>query len=398
MANGIDAANEFSARWARLRGPRPFVYSGAAVWPLLAALASGAAGAARHELEEAIGAGASEAAEAALEVFDALQAIRGVHAALGLWISESAFPLDKRWVDWVADDMLGVLSGDEVLDQQAVDEWVSKRVDPQAERLVLAGEAEDSISLLSSVLVRTWWDLPFDEWRLQPESGPWAGGWIRTLDLNTADLDRIAVVETPLGYVTFFKSVGVDDIDVYLFLAEETFAGGEVVAAAINACMGEHTVHPGSQLDGTEKAPGLSFGEIAGSDAAGPHLVVTVPSFEVTSRHDLLTIPHLLGLDPATDRNHGHFPGISDERLVVGGATQLARASFDAVGFEQAAVTLIEAASGGAPTTKVPLVQVTIDRPFGFMAMDKESGLVVLAGWVDEPQWVEAPAWAPRSS
>jgi hypothetical protein len=53
-----------------------------------------------------------------------------------------------------------------------------------------------------------------------------------------------------------------------------------------------------------------------------------------------------------------------------------------------AAVTAFATRAGaGIPMERhqVRQVSVTIDRPFGFAAVDVESGLVVVAGWVSEP-------------
>ena len=37
------------------------------------------------------------------------------------------------------------------------------------------------------------------------------------------------------------------------------------------------------------------------------------------------------------------------------------------------------------PYTSVRVVRLHFDRPFGFVAIDRPSGLVLMAGWVDDP-------------
>jgi hypothetical protein len=40
------------------------------------------------------------------------------------------------------------------------------------------------------------------------------------------------------------------------------------------------------------------------------------------------------------------------------------------------------------PITRQLRVTVRFDRPFGFLAVDRPTGLVLLAGWVDDPEEV----------
>ncbi len=70
-------------------------------------------------------------------------------------------------------------------------------------------------------------------------------------------------------------------------------------------------------------------------------------------------------------------------------------ARFFAEGFEAAAVTAFGVALIGAPPDEdrqVTLVSVTVDRPFGFLAVHRPSRLAVVAGWVDSPFRQEAQA------
>jgi serine protease inhibitor len=38
------------------------------------------------------------------------------------------------------------------------------------------------------------------------------------------------------------------------------------------------------------------------------------------------------------------------------------------------------------PSAKVTMAHVTFDRPFGFLAADRETGLVLVAGWVADAE------------
>jgi serine protease inhibitor len=93
----------------------------------------------------------------------------------------------------------------------------------------------------------------------------------------------------------------------------------------------------------------------------------------------------VFGLTAACDASRRHFPGISNWPLAVGQAVQSARATFTATGFEAAAVTamgLLGLPLPEPPRHTVRVIRLTFDRPFGFVAIDRPSGLVLVAGWV----------------
>lgn len=116
-------------------------------------------------------------------------------------------------------------------------------------------------------------------------------------------------------------------------------------------------------------------------------LRIQLPPFEIRSAHDLLTAPELFGLRTATDPRTGHFPAMSDTPLRIDQAAQHARARFTREGFEAAAVTafgMVRAVAMHRPHDTIEL-SATFDRPFGFLAVHRPTGLVVVAGWVAEP-------------
>lgn len=95
-----------------------------------------------------------------------------------------------------------------------------------------------------------------------------------------------------------------------------------------------------------------------------------------------------------TDASRGHFPAISPKPLAVSQARQSAATVFTADGFEAAAVTAVGAIAGGMPPVppwRVKQVRVEFDRPFGFLAQHRTSGLILAAGWVAEPEPYQPP-------
>src|SRR5262249_13959789 len=141
----------------------------------------------------------------------------------------------------------------------------------------------------------------------------------------------------------------------------------------------------GSALGVGDRAPGL---EVYESDSAEADYVgLEVPAFDISSRHDLLTTPELFGLQSATDDTRGHFPGMSAKPLAIGAAAQGVRAAFSDKGFEAAAVTALGLRGATRLTTSRParVIYVTLDRPFGFVAVHRPTGLALVAGWLAEP-------------
>ena len=142
----------------------------------------------------------------------------------------------------------------------------------------------------------------------------------------------------------------------------------------------------GGELRVGETAPGVIVERIP-DDKPDDRLLVLAPRFRVEGDHDLLAQPKLFGLDTVTDTSRGHFPAISAKPLAISQAKQSAAALFTAEGFEAAAVTALGAVAAGAPPARrrrVKQVRVEFDRPFGFLAQHRTSGLILAAGWVAE--------------
>lgn len=118
----------------------------------------------------------------------------------------------------------------------------------------------------------------------------------------------------------------------------------------------------------------------------GDSVRLELPPFEVRSEHDLTDNAALFGLSAALRVSDKNFPGLADGQLMVEGAGQNVVARFDATGFEAAAVTAVAMARSGPPKTDwATVTSVRIDRPFGFLAVDRPTGLVMVAGQVTEP-------------
>ncbi|WMX45238.1 serpin family protein [Streptomyces roseicoloratus] len=385
----VRAVNRLTARWAgALPGGTDTVLSATGVWPLLAFLADAADGPARGELEEALGLPAGPAAEAARELLAGLGRMRGVGSAIGLWTRPSV-ALREDWTAGLPEATLERLGEDDEDDERLLDAWADKHTGGLIPRMPLSVDKDTELVLASAQAVRTGWLRPFDEDVMRPELGPWAAGRrLEALSRTTTLLDRVGVAETGAGPLTVLQVLGDTGVDVHLLLGPEEAGSGAVLKAGLDVLAGTFRAVPGTLLPTGEPGPGLTVRNVR-STSRDPYLTVTTSPFSLEADHDLLALHGLFGLTTARDATRGHFPGVAERPpLCVRGARQAAMARFGAKGFESAAVTAF-AVAGGAAEVRLPYVvrgiDLTVDRPFGFLTVHRTSRLVLTAGWVQEP-------------
>ncbi|MEU4126222.1 serpin family protein [Streptomyces virginiae] len=386
----VRAVNHLTARWAAraASGGGGTVLTAAGVWPLLALLADGSAGPARDELAQALGIPAEDAAAAARELLAALDGVRGLRAATGLWAAAD-LPLEEGWSAKLPPGSRGTLTGDLEGDGKVLDGWASDRTGGLIERMPVTLRPDTRLVLASALALTLKWAEPFREFPGHVSDGPWAGRSLRQLVRTTSSLAPVRVAEGPAGPVTILAVTGAEDMDmdVHLLLGGPAAPAAEVLATGIAATRGALPSVGGDALPDGSPGPGLG---IATVDAFSPQprLCVTTVAFSLSAEHDLLEDAALFGLLTATDSDYGHFPGISTSPLAISSARQSAMARFHAAGFEAAAVTAIAARPGGAarqPGHRARRAEVRFDRPFGFQAVHRASGLVLAAGWVTDP-------------
>ncbi len=386
------ASNALTARWVEVAGRHrgDFAVSGAAVWPLLAALAGGAAGKARAELEHAIGMPVDGAMAGAGDVIAAIDRAAGARGAIGLWVREN-FPLRADWASALPASARGLLLGPPEQDQAILDAWVKERTLGILDRLPTRIDDATLLVLAGCLAIRTRWETPFETCD-SPDpvpAGPWAGRILHALTASFEDLDRITVLDTRAGALTIFDSLGADDVDVHLVIGPEQSPPGAVLSEGIAALAGERPWRGGGELRPGETAPGLIVEEEQRANPDPPAIEIQTVAFEVTADHDLNDEADLFGLSAAADLSQRPFPGISDRPLAVQQARQSVKAAFGAVDFEAAAITSIAlwgmALAPPPSRHTVRVIRVTFDRPFGFVAVDRTSRLVLVAGWVENP-------------
>lgn len=385
-ATTVRSVNGMTARWAREAVEEAgTVLTAAGVWPLLALLAGPSAGPARTELAEALGTDPERAPSEAWALLGALDAADGVGAAAALW-AHRALSLRPEWRDGLPPGTLGELTGTAAADQEALDAWARRHTDGLIERMPVEVTPDLLLVLASALLVRTTWAEPFGEYPLLLTEGPWAGREVTALRRSGAEASQLLVHDTPAGPLTAVRVEGDNGLDVHLLLGGPGVPGGEVLWHGVEALAGRYPAVAGPALtDGA--GPGLRVTTEPSYDGV-PSLDLTTVRFTVDAAHDLLKRPELFGLTAASDDSRGHFPGISDHPLAVTAARQRATATFGALGFRAAAVTVMPVAAGSVPPPppyEALRITARFDRPFGFLAVHRASGLVLTAGWIAQP-------------
>ncbi|WP_330299997.1 serpin family protein [Streptomyces sp. NBC_00503] len=384
----VRAVNALTSRWAEhaVVPGAGTAFTAAGVWPLLALLADGADGPARTELSAALGIPADDAAGAARELLAALDGVRGLRAATGLWTRRD-LPLEEPWAAGLPEGAHGFLTSDEEADRKALDAWAADRTGGLIERMPVEVDEETLLVLASALTLRLRWIQPFWDWPTRIDEGPWAGTQVRGLSRSTALLDRVRVAQAPTGPVTLLEVVGDGGVDVHLVLGEPQALPAQTLQAGIAAVTRAIPSTGASLLPEGNPGPGLHIGQMR-SEAPRHRLDIQTVAFEVEADHDLLAPASvgLFGLKSASDARTGHFPGISSTPLAVTAARQSAMARFHAEGFEAAAVTAIGAVGSAwmppRPKYRVRHARVAFHRPFGFLAVHRTSRLVLAAGWV----------------
>ena len=373
ISPAVQAANTLTARWCTRLGADDFVLSGAGLWPLLALLASAADEQAGAELAAALGRPVDTAQQEALELIDVLRTGVSTTAALGLW-TRDGIPLHEEWASGLPQGVMRTLT-----DQAALDQWASAETDGLIDKFPLQLTPAIVLVLASALAARVKWRTPFEGY---PRDRNWESAQPdqQQLSRTTYDLGIAAVLD---GTVTRVVVEGDGDVDVHLLLGEQQPA--EVLATGLRELSGEAQVLPASDLDGD--GPGLTVRRVPSSHP-NDMVCLALPSFEITAKHDLMNNVDLFGLRSLSESDTSHLPLLSPVPLFVSEGVQDVLARFFAEGFEAAAVTAFGIAVGSAMPREryeVTRVDVTFDRPFGFIAVHRPSRLAVVAGWVDSP-------------
>lgn len=381
----IAAANELTRRWFATRAEVPAVASGLGIWPLLAALATGSVDATREELLAAAGLDADQAAKVPGALLDAARSAPALRLALAVWAG-SRVTLDPEWTDGLPVGAVGSLTGDAAADKAVLDAWASEHTGGLIERMPLDFSQPIDLVLASALSVRTTWVTPFHDTNRVFREGPWAGiGRCRTLGATfTDDLLRVA------DDASVLTVPGDGDIDVLLGIGRDDSAPQAVMGALIDAATDPAWGRSATAMAVGERAVGVEVAEHrAMRPQTGPEIDVQTVRFKLDSDLDLGDDAAALGLVLASDEDRARFDRLAAEPVYVSQAKQACTAVFSATGFEAAAITAMAMArAAGIPKMNHKHVRISVrfDRPFAYLARHRPSGLVLIGGWVGEPE------------
>jgi Serpin (serine protease inhibitor) len=399
----VRAANELSRRWAaELAGDdvqsKGTAYSGVGVWPLLGLLYAGADERGRAELGAAFGLGAGDVADAVRGIVDLFDRGKGLSLAMGLWRS-TELNIREDWLGLLPPATRGVLSGDAKQDQRALDAWVDRHTAGRLTRMPCELSRDVLLLLASALTVETQWREPLKRSRALGV-GAWADTRLALLSRGTSPAETW-LARTPGGPVTVTVLEGADDVEVYLLLGEKGRAASSVLADGIAALetVREAAV-PCSAWDrnGDQDGDGAQVGDLVVPGATvsttrnttgDPEARLECVAFSLSAQHDLLALADVFGLGHVSSRDGQRFPGISDTPIHLGQAQQDVVAEFTEEGFKAAAVTVMAMMRAAAvrrpPPHEARLTTISYTRPHGFAAVHRDSGLVLVAGWVAKP-------------
>jgi serine protease inhibitor len=118
-------------------------------------------------------------------------------------------------------------------------------------------------------------------------------------------------------------------------------------------------------------------GWLAGDDFADAPGEVALPRFNAGADLDLMPVLNAMGLQPQST-----LPGFARGQLHLARAQQRVELAVDEEGTEAAAATAVIATRSAEPE----FVKFTADKPFVFALRDQGSGLIVLCGYIGNPQ------------
>jgi hypothetical protein len=374
----VAMVNQLTSRWSKeLQAEQTTVLSGAGALGLLAALLALADGDARAELAAATGLEASGAGRVADELVRTLNASRGTSAGVGLWVGRE-LELDPGVGSLLREAVVDTIPADPAV----LHAWASAATRGLIDTFPVAPTAETLLVVAAVLAADADWVDAFDE-----GMGHWASGaeWIGWLSRSCADLDQASLLKRDGVTVSRVVCETTASFDVHVVAGDATDSPGIVLGLAVDSLDGDAEVVVGSDLELGESG-GCLVVEMSAAWEPEPRLTVTLPVFDIAAGHDLLAKAELFGLQAASDRTRGHFPGLAARPLAVEHATQSVVASFSSQGFRAGAVSVASMMAGaGMPPGSAQVVRVAFDRPFGFLVVDRSSRLVLFAGWVADP-------------
>lgn len=361
-------------RWAETLSPgEDALFSPSSAFGVLGPVAEAANGDARRELSEALGVDPELAGELARKVITGL----GDHmqGGTGFWFHPKASPRPE-WV--VANPYISV--GGLPISEEVLNQWVSDTTAGLITELPLLPDPQTLLLAVSALSVDTEWQRPF-----VVGFGSWLDSevfyaWLRRSEqIDTADVGVVHLDNLSLSHVVVRST---STLDVHVFAGAVSDTAHQVLVGALDYLEGlgerqaAHEMRVGAAIGCLRVEEDFFFDE---------RVDVGLPSFDLSCELCLTDHPGEFGLLTALDPSQGHFDGFSSYPLCMHQAVQSGFAKFTELGFRAGAVTAMAFMRGavGLPEEKKRRVVVEHDRPFAFVAVDRDTEVVHFAGWIE---------------
>jgi serpin B len=243
--------------------------------------------------------------------------------------------------------------------RQEINAWVAERTEGRIEEALPEGILNEMTRLVlaNAIYFKAGWAYPFDEDNTSDGDLTLLDGTEATVPMMRQDDARVRYVEGD-GYRAAALPYAGGSVDMLVILPdEERFA--EVEAAMMPEILDEiHAIRETSSL------------------------TLAMPKFDFESDLALHNVLPDMGMPDPFDDIAADFSGMADpEQLFIAAALHKATIAVDEKGTEAAAVTVVVMEDESAPET----VELTLDRPFIFAIIERETGAILFLGRVTNP-------------
>lgn len=373
----VGLCNQFTEKWAEAFALREnAVVSGPGAYLPMLALLAGADGPALGRLENALQVPKQYAAETLRTLHQTMTSAADTELATGLW-STPEFGLKPAYQASIQPIPCYPFPAS----QQEIDDWVRTHTDGHMEVFPFEIENIEEIFWASIVHCKAPWIIPFQEGPGDWHSVPEHTDWVHNVRPSRADVSLLTLGEDRFSRLTCQTQGG---FDVHLLAGDADARPGQVLSAGIQALNNADMITEGYDLTEDQSGGVINWRLCQSEDPCATELRIAVPAFDMADfrwfRHDAEVIPEWRDIMP----NYTHLPDMSDHEIKEFDLMQAARATFGATGFSASAVAEVMHWLGGIYDPKPGeywALELTFDRPFGFLVVDRESNLVTFAGW-----------------
>ena len=384
-----EATKFFSSRFHRnaesLNEESNYISSPLGAWILLAQVAGGNSAALSRELTERIENALGLTIPAAYNYANSLikNAPAAIKAASAAWFS-AVLPVDDIGAEWIVNTEQEEVTtvGRSIPSQKELDAWANENTLGIIESFPFTPDTNTVLLIANAIATKIQWDEPFSE--LKTEDGsPWKSESLlysrsgaHDKQLFTDNEGNLFAVITAQGSNLSVHAVIADNPELAprkVIAVAEAFAGGETFTLA---------------LPDTLPASGNVFTVKEAKGFDGDEFSALLPAWEAASSHKLgeMNLPYSEA-----------SKAISDNPNYEAEVVQVAKAKFNKIGFEAAAVSTLMMGASAMPN-RHPIKRVTINfnHPFAVVAVhspffqeanDKDElwdDLPVFTAWVNE--------------